>query len=274
MADVVGEAGEHSMSECLKRLRRLFFLAIVPSYALLFAIGLATASRSLWGLPVLAIAAWLNYLAFRKVDVIGREMICYARGATGEHRVGEALKGLPGGYRVFNNVTHPSLAGNCDHVVVGPTGVFLIETKNWRGRVAVGPGDVLLENGKAFPEQEKAMARVANNAEVLKRMIVPLAGGADFWMQAVIVFPVAYVERGRDRSPRIDLKELADLERYLTHPRKRVLAPTSVAAIANALSLLQQAQKTPAGATASAPRPTAPGADAPRPGLPANPPPG
>jgi len=118
------------------------------------------------------------------------------------------------------------------------------------------------------------MGRVASNADVLKRMVTPLTRGVDFWMQAVIVFPVAYVERGRDRSSRVDLKELADLERYLTHPRKRVLDLESVEAIATALSLLQQAQKTPAVPAASAPHPSTPGADAPRSGLPANQPPG
>ena len=49
-------------------------------------------------------------------------------GIQGEQRVGEVLDNLkPHGYRVFHDIQGDKF--NIDHVVVGPTGVFVIETK-------------------------------------------------------------------------------------------------------------------------------------------------
>ncbi|HEX6207640.1 MAG TPA: nuclease-related domain-containing protein [Actinomycetota bacterium] len=43
----------------------------------------------------------------------------------------KALEGLPG-YRVIHDLDIGG--GNVDHLVIGPTGVFAIETKDWQGR--------------------------------------------------------------------------------------------------------------------------------------------
>lgn len=66
-------------------------------------------------------------------------------GADGEEYVIGVLSGLPEGYHVINDVNlHFSKAihwrerdewiknSQIDHIVVGPTGVFLLETKNWK----------------------------------------------------------------------------------------------------------------------------------------------
>jgi hypothetical protein len=71
------------------------------------------------GAAVSAIMAW------RKVN-----QICdYRRGLLGEQAVAEQLQPLfADGYRIFHDVTG-SGKWNIDHVVVGPAGVFAIETK-------------------------------------------------------------------------------------------------------------------------------------------------
>jgi len=43
------------------------------------------------------------------------------------------LQDIPRGYYVFTDVKLPQYGGNLDHVVVGPTGIFVIETKNYNG---------------------------------------------------------------------------------------------------------------------------------------------
>jgi len=66
-------------------------------------------------------------------------------GARGEEEVIRALSFLPDSYHVLNDVNlhfdraiywkkYRQYVKNCqiDHVVVGPTGIFLLETKNWR----------------------------------------------------------------------------------------------------------------------------------------------
>ena len=59
-----------------------------------------------------------------------------ARGATGEEHVGAILDALaPQGWRVVHDID--TGRGNVDHVVVGPGGVFTIETKSHAGRIEV-----------------------------------------------------------------------------------------------------------------------------------------
>jgi len=55
------------------------------------------------------------------------------KGDEGEKLVSLCLEDLPRGYFVFNDVNIPGGKGNFDHIVIGPTGIFLIETKNYSG---------------------------------------------------------------------------------------------------------------------------------------------
>jgi len=76
------------------------------------------------------------------IIVIAGALVCYygynegrswIKGDEGEKLVSLYLEDLPGGYFTFNDVTIPGGKGNFDHVVIGPTGIFLIETKNYSG---------------------------------------------------------------------------------------------------------------------------------------------
>src|SRR5687767_15947784 len=75
-------------------------------------------------------------------------------GASGESQVRNALKELESiGYVIVGDVDIGK--GNIDHVVVGPTGVFAIETKNRGGRVRSKEGRLLL-NG--WPVEHRRQA--------------------------------------------------------------------------------------------------------------------
>lgn len=56
-------------------------------------------------------------------------------GELGESFVAEYLEQLPDGYYIYNDVVLPTERGTTqiDHVVVSKYGVFVIETKNYRG---------------------------------------------------------------------------------------------------------------------------------------------
>lgn len=72
-----------------------------------------------------------------------RRVASFFVGARGEERVAGVLATLPETYHVFHDFVadgHP-----VDHVVLGPAGVFAIETKNWRGKVTVEDGHVLVD---------------------------------------------------------------------------------------------------------------------------------
>jgi hypothetical protein len=61
-------------------------------------------------------------------------------GRVGEQQTEEALQGLGPEWHVEHDI--PRQRGNWDHVVVGPAGVFVLETKSYRAR-AVAANDVL-----------------------------------------------------------------------------------------------------------------------------------
>ena len=84
------------------------------------------------------------------------------RGAAGERATAEVLALLPGAsWTVFHDVQWPGRRNaNIDHVVVGAPGVFVIDSKNWSGRVVVQAG-VLRQNGRS---RELAVAGAADSA--------------------------------------------------------------------------------------------------------------
>jgi len=71
----------------------------------------------------------------------------YERGAHGERITAGFLAQLPSGWAAMHDVRWPGRPrANLDHVVVGPAGVFVIDTKNWAGRATVR-NDVLRQEG-------------------------------------------------------------------------------------------------------------------------------
>src|SRR4029450_11931465 len=60
----------------------------------------------------------------------------WQRGAQGERRGGRLLARLPrDGYVVFHNLALPGSPANVDHLVIGPSGVFVIDSKQWTGSI-------------------------------------------------------------------------------------------------------------------------------------------
>ena len=60
----------------------------------------------------------------------------WQRGAHGERRSVRLLDRLPrDGYVVFHDLALPGSPANVDHLVIGPSGVFVIDSKQWTGQV-------------------------------------------------------------------------------------------------------------------------------------------
>ncbi|MGH8967131.1 MAG: nuclease-related domain-containing protein [Actinomycetes bacterium] len=79
----------------------------------------------------------------------------FEQGAEGEAATARVLATLPPGWTAIHEVRWPSRRlANIDHVLVGPGGIFVIDSKNWSGRVSVDNGQ-LRQNGRS---REKAVA--------------------------------------------------------------------------------------------------------------------
>ncbi len=115
-----------------------------PAFLGVFALGLsisaAVFASPAWGALAAALSlVWISFAMMRGLRRVER----YFKGARGEERVSCILGELPDRYHVFNDFVADGT--HVDHVVVGPAGVFAVETKNWRGSVTVEDGHVLLD---------------------------------------------------------------------------------------------------------------------------------
>jgi hypothetical protein len=77
----------------------------------------------------------------------------YRNGAHGEEVVKKILNELPDEYTVIADVRVPSTRNNVDFVVIGPTGIFVLEVKNVRGEVTVEE-EKILENGRLLQHHD------------------------------------------------------------------------------------------------------------------------
>jgi hypothetical protein len=107
-------------------------------------------------LAIFAISRWVLPLVER-----------HDRGATGEEHVGRLLEDLPKrGWRVVHDASFGR--GNVDHILIGPGGVYTVETKSHPGPIRVGRmhGGVLAQ----AQAQRKAVERIV--AEHVEPLVV------------------------------------------------------------------------------------------------------
>lgn len=72
----------------------------------------------------------------------------FLKGAHGEELVARELALLPARFHVFHGVPNPAGRGDFDHVVVGPGGVALVETKHWRAPVTYVEGELRTQGAR------------------------------------------------------------------------------------------------------------------------------
>lgn len=135
-------------------------------------------------------AAVLYKWAWRKMDALEVIGANWERGAEGESTVARLLAKLPHEYYVINDLSTPS--GNLDHVVVGPTGVFVLDTKNWRGLVTADGNNELMLNGK--PTRKREVGSFVSQVMSVRDKVKVLAPGRDHYFKAVFVFTAASVD--------------------------------------------------------------------------------
>lgn len=105
--------------------------------------------------------------------VLGRspltaETAPWFRGALGERRVGELLRRLDSRrWRVLHAVPVGTKGSDIDHVVIGPGGVFTINTKNHSGQNVWVANRTFMVNGRRTPHIRNAEHEAARAAKAL-----------------------------------------------------------------------------------------------------------
>lgn len=97
-----------------------------------------------------------------------RGAVAALRGGAGRERRAEThLKGLEeNGYVLLHDRLLPGGRASIDHVVIGPTGVFVVETKSWQGQLAV-ESDRLFVDGRLRDGAADKILRAAADVQSL-----------------------------------------------------------------------------------------------------------
>jgi hypothetical protein len=120
------------------------------------------------GLAVAVLVGWR--LRFRPSE----QARTWQRGAHGERQTARLLDRLGrDGYVVFHDLAMPDSPANVDHLVIGPSGVFVIDSKQWTGRVHQGAEGLVWHNHYRL---DRTLATVRWQAETLGRLLgIPVA---------------------------------------------------------------------------------------------------
>ena len=115
------------------------------------------------GLAAAALVGWR--LRFRPSE----QVTAWRRGAEGERRTARLLDGLTrDGYVVFHDLAVPGSPANVDHLVLGPSGVFVIDSKQWTGSVQQGADGLVWHNHYRL---DRTLETVRWEAQIISRLL-------------------------------------------------------------------------------------------------------
>lgn len=160
----------------------------------------------------LFIAGWYYFLFVQYQN--------YEKGMTGERKVIKILSAsLNNEYSMFNDVNLESMkGGNIDHIVVGPTGIFVIETKNYKGKISYY-GDNWEGVGRKSPSKQ---ARI--NAMRIRKILTSLSNlkSRPFWVQGIVVLADPRAKVMVKRPPEhVEVFKINELTDYIESQPKR-----------------------------------------------------
>jgi len=129
------------------------------------------------GLLAVAVAAGLGWrLRFRPSP----DTLAWRRGTAGERRTARLLAPLERrGWAILHDLAIPDSAANIDHLVIGPGGVLVVDSKQYRGRLQVDRDGMLWHGRHLLVSALRKVLWQADQAdEVLGVAVVVAAHGA------------------------------------------------------------------------------------------------
>ena len=234
LAGSVGRPGRSALTQYRRRraeelagwTRSLAWWAPLVAAAGLVAGALADQAGLPWaGLVGLAVAVLVGWrLRFRPSE----QARAWQRGAHGERQTARLLDRLGrDGYVVFHDLAMPDSPANVDHLVIGPSGVFAIDSKQWTGNVHQGADGLVWHDHYRL---DRTLATVRWQAATLGRLLgVPVAPlvcvhgthvhGGGLRAQGVAIVPAAVLR------PALGYEHMlsdADVELYAATARMRL----------------------------------------------------
>lgn len=175
--------------------------------------------------PILMTVIAVSVISFvvMRFFSVRRELRKLRQDADGEKAVGQFLESFrEKGYRVFHDVLGQSF--NLDHVLIGPAGVFTIETKTWskpeKGEARiVFDGEKILA-GSYAPDRDPVIQARAQ-AGWMKELLSE-STARKFEVRSVILFPGWYVDQAPGSSRQIWVLNPKAFEAFLDNEPARL----------------------------------------------------
>jgi len=173
-------------------------------------------------------------LALIGIGCIARSQ-SYIKGIMGERAVINSLKKLDDSYFLINDIVLFYKHGNIDHILLGPQGVFIIETKNYTGKIRC-KGDSWERYGTdttTRPRRRKYLPiksiseQVKRNAATMKTFLEKYGG--DFSKRQIPRYPIVaftnpYVELDLNH-PTVPILRTGDLCTYVQNQSGSIFSP-------------------------------------------------
>jgi hypothetical protein len=176
------------------------------------------------GLVVAALAAMATAWGLRFKP--SPDAVAWRQGAAGERRTGRLLAPLERqGWAVLHDLAVPGSAANIDHLVIGPGGVFVIDSKRYRGRLRLDALGKLWHGRHPLAPTLGAVSWEADQAA----QVLPDPGMAVVPIVAVHGAQVPWGKVVTDGVPVVSARRLPSLLRALP----AVLGPEQVAWLAD-----------------------------------------
>jgi hypothetical protein len=141
----------------------------------------------------------------------------------GERAVGQFLEALRGrGYQVFHDLVGAGF--NVDHVVLGPAGVFTIETKTWskpaRGRPEIEFDGQRVKAAGQEPDRDPVIQARAQ-ANWVRNLLMESAGKQTF-VKPVVLFPGWFIVNANGTMKDVWVLEPKALPAFLANEPTRI----------------------------------------------------
>lgn len=146
----------------------------------------------------------------------------YRSGLEAEKLVTETLFVLDDNYYLINDIKLPESYGNIDHVILGPNGIFVIETKNYSGTIICNGDEWIRHYEGGFLESDRdydtgsPSKQVKRNAVKIKQIL-----DRNVWVEGIVVFtnPNVELQISGTTTPILQIDELCD---YIKNKKSRI----------------------------------------------------
>lgn len=213
MAKFIGHAGGFLKERAIERRLNYLLTLFILMAGVFFLIGFAAGKKTPW-LSLAAVAFVVP--SFKVFERLMEHQLRMARsdehGVDGEMKILRFLRKLPDTFTVLCDLDFADSYGNIDQLVVGPTGVFALDAKNWRGVVSSDGKGELLFNGRPTdkPHVRYFTRRVMDLKNRLKALTL-----LDPYVQCVFVFLHTRVDANWGATGAVHCIRVEQLEDYI-----------------------------------------------------------